>query len=319
MYIIKRDGTQVEFNSSKIYNAVSKANADPFMNNYPDERLSEDGLAWVTEAVTSICESMNRMLNVEEIQNLVEEALLSYDGYSGRYHLAKCYMDYRRDRQIARAKDEFFDRVMTIIDGNNEEVQQENSNKNPSTVFTKRDYIAGEVNKEICETRIFDADVIEAHKSGKIHNHDMDYRAMRMTNCQLVNLEDIFENGTVIQGTLIETPKSFSTACNVMTQEIAQIASGQYGGQSLNMAHLAKFINVSRKKYHAKAVENTSIIEDPVLKEAMIKRLIASDLKEDVKRGVQMIQYQITTLMTTNGWCKLGCYKNWLTYQGCAC
>ena len=240
MKIIKRNGSEVSFDIMKIISAVTKANNVVAA----DHRLSPMQLRRIAESVENSCTTMNRALNVEEIQDLVEHQIMAH----GAYEVAKEYITYRYTRTLVRKSNTTDDKILSLIESNNEEVKQENSNKNPTVNAVQRDYMAGEVSKDLTARMLLPREIIEAHNAGIIHFHDADYFAQHMHNCDLVNLEDMLQNGTVISGTLIEKPHSFSTACNIATQIIAQIASNQYGGQSISLTHLAPFVDVSRQK-----------------------------------------------------------------------
>lgn len=280
MKVIKRNGTEVQFDRKKIYDAISKANSSvPVMHQMKDDDISN-----VVNCVVDICSSMNRECHVEEIQDIVESEIMK----SGYFYVARAYVRYRYDREKIRQKNTTDDAILTLIDCANEEINQENSNKNPTINSTQRDYMAGEVSKDITRRLLLPKDIVEAHEQGIIHFHDADYFAQHMHNCDLVNLEDMLQNGTVISGTMIEKPHTFSTACNIATQIIAQVASNQYGGQSISLAHLAPFVDETRKKYRNK-FKGAS--------EEFIENLV----HDDIEKGIQTVNYQITTLMTTNG------------------
>ena len=292
MKIIKRSGAEAIFDANKLAQAVKKAN-DSVVE---AERLSYHQIAHIVEKVEKQCLAVNRSLNVEEIQDLVENAIMREQAFS----VARNYVRYRYERELARTHNTTDERIKSILECNNEEVKQENSNKNPTVNSVQRDYIAGEVNKDFTRRFLLPEDIVEAHDAGIIHFHDTDYYAQHMHNCCLINLEDMLQNGTVISETMLEKPKSFSTACNIATQAIAQIASSQYGGQSISLSHLAPFVQVSREKYRKQVRTELEAIgvtptEDKVNKIAEIR------VKEEINRGVQMIQYQVITLMTTNG------------------
>ena len=292
MKIIKRSGAEAIFDANKIAQAVKKAN-DSVVE---AERLSHHQIAHIVEKVEKQCLAVNRSLNVEEIQDLVENAIMREQAFS----VARNYVRYRYERELARTHNTTDERIKSILECNNEEVKQENSNKNPTVNSVQRDYIAGEVNKDFTRRFLLPEDIVEAHDAGIIHFHDTDYYAQHMHNCCLINLEDMLQNGTVISETMLEKPKSFSTACNIATQAIAQVASSQYGGQSISLSHLAPFVQVSREKYRKQVRTELEAIgvtptEDKVNKIAEIR------VKEEINRGVQMIQYQVITLMTTNG------------------
>ena len=289
---IKRNGTEVVFDNSKIVAAVEKANTE-----VPEiERLTKEEIEDITNSVEEECSSMSRTLNVEEIQNLVEDEIMKREHFS----VARKYITYRYKRALVRKANTTDDQILSLIECANEEVKQENSNKNPTINSVQRDYMAGEVSKDITKRLLLPEDVVKAHEDGIIHFHDSDYFAQHMHNCCLVNLEDMLQNGTVISETMIEKPKSFSTACNVATQIIAQVASSQYGGQSITLSHLAPFVDISRKKYRRIVAENMKN-EGIEVTEEQINALAEKNVKEEIKRGVQILQYQVITLMTTNG------------------
>ena len=292
MKIIKRNGAEVVFDASKIEVAVTKA------NNAVEEsvRMTPLQIKRITEHVEIACEEMGRSPSVEEIQDLVEKAIMAH----GAYEVAKCYITYRYNRSLMRQSNTTDDRILTLIECNNEEVKQENANKNPTINAVQRDYMAGEVSKDITSRILLPREIVDAHNAGIIHFHDSDYYAQHMHNCDLVNLEDMLQNGTVISGTLIEKPHSFSTACNIATQIIAQVASNQYGGQSISLTHLAPFVQISREKIR-KAVETEMKELNIDLSEEAISKLVETRLRDEVSKGVQTIQYQVITLMTTNG------------------
>ena len=292
MNIIKRNGTEVVFDNSKIVAAVEKANTE-----VPEiERLTKEEIEDITKSVEEECSSMSRTLNVEEIQNLVEDEIMKREHFS----VARKYITYRYKRALVRKANTTDDQILSLIECANEEVKQENSNKNPTINSVQRDYMAAEVTKDITKRLLLPEDVVKAHEDGIIHFHDSDYFAQHMHNCCLVNLEDMLQNGTVISETMIEKPKSFSTACNVATQIIAQVASSQYGGQSITLSHLAPFVDISRKKYRKIVAENMKN-EGIEVTEEQINSLAEKNVKEEIKRGVQILQYQVITLMTTNG------------------
>ncbi len=291
MKLIKRNGSEVIFDAEKISAAVRKANAAV----EPDDRISEAYVVALTESVCKKCEKMNRAVSVEEVQDLVEDEIMKL----GAYTLAKAYITYRYKRELVRRSNTTDDKILTLIECNNEEVKQENANKNPTVNSVQRDYMAGEVSKDITRRILLPEDIVKAHEEGIIHFHDADYFAQHMHNCDLVNLEDMLQNGTVISGTMIEKPHSFSTACNIATQIIAQVASNQYGGQSISLTHLAPFVDISRKKLR-KSVEK-ELLEVGVTDAAAIERITEARLREEIQRGVQCIQYQVVTLLTTNG------------------
>lgn len=293
MKIIKRSGQESIFDSNKIKLAVQKANDEVAAD---DLKLSEEEVLKITENVTKVCSSMNRALSVEEIQDLVEDELMK----TGKTHVARKYITYRYKRALVRQSNTTDDQILSLIECDNEEVKQENSNKNPTVNSVQRDYMAGEVSKDITRRFLLPQDIVRAHEEGLIHFHDSDYFAQHMYNCCLVNLEDMLQNGTVISETMIERPKSFSTACNIATQAIAQIASNQYGGQSITLSHLVPFVDVSRQKYRKEVAKEFAAagIELDIDK---INKVAELRVREEVRRGVQVIQYQVITLMTTNG------------------
>ena len=292
MKIIKRSGSEVTFDISKIMAAVAKANKEVVHS----ERLSDEQIETISDNVESICQEMNRSLNVEEIQDMVEDQLMA----KGAFELARRYVRYRYNRSLVRKANTTDNRILSLIECNNEEVKQENSNKNPTVNSVQRDYMAGEVSRDLTRRMLLPADIVEADKEGIIHFHDSDYFAQHMHNCDLVNLEDMLQNGTVISDTLIERPHSFSTACNIATQIIAQVASNQYGGQSISLAHLAPFVQVSREKIRRETLaEIEELGVHPT--EEKINDIVEQRLRKEVNRGVQTIQYQVVTLLTTNG------------------
>ncbi len=292
MKIIKRNGSEVTFDRGKIAAAVAKANrvADTACE------LTGEQVEVIAQKVEIQAAKMGRTLSVEEIQELVETAIMEV----GAYETAKRYIRYRYTRSLARAANTTDNQILSLIECNNEEVKQENSNKNPTVNSVQRDYMAGEVSKDITRRLLLPSDVVAAHEAGIIHFHDMDYYAQHMHNCDLVNLEDMLQNGTVISGTLIEKPHSFSTACNIATQIIAQVASSQYGGQSISLSHLAPFVQISREKILADVLAEAAAMggtPDP----STISKIVERRLRSEIRRGVQTIQYQVVTLMTTNG------------------
>ena len=292
MRIIKRNSSEAEFDRNKIANAIRKAN---FASD-PSERVPEEAIQAMTDAVTAACAALGRAPGVEEVQDMVERQLMSH----GAYEVAKRYITYRYTRALVRQSNTTDKKILSLIECTNEEAKQENANKNPVINSTQRDYMAGEVSKDISERLLLPSDIVEAHNEGIIHFHDMDYYAQHMHNCDLVNLEDMLQNGTVITGTLIEKPHSFSTACNIATQIIAQVASNQYGGQSISLAHLAPFVEVSRKKLRHELDEECRL-SGVEMSEEMKAKLTERMLRSEIKRGVQTIQYQVVTLLTTNG------------------
>lgn len=292
MKIIKRNGSEVAFDLQKIINAIKAANKEV----PPDERLSKREVKFASRNVKDQCAAAGHTVTVEEIQDLVEDQLMALDHFS----VARKYIIYRYVQNLKRHKNTTDDKILSLIESNNEEVKQENSNKNPSVVSVQRDYMAGEVSKDLTMRELLPSEVVSAHDEGIIHFHDADYYAQHMHNCDLVNLEDMLQNGTVISGTMIEKPHSFSTACNIATQIIAQVASCQYGGQSISLAHLAPFVDVSRKKIRRQVyVELETIGARP--EDRVINQIVEKRLRDEVARGVQTIQYQVVTLMTTNG------------------
>ncbi len=292
MKIIKRSGAEVTFDLDKIISAIRKANSSV----KDADKLTEDEIDSIAEVVADHCMEMKHSPSVEEIQDLVENQLMKYHAFT----MARNYITYRYKRALVRKSNSTDERILSLLECNNEEVKQENSNKNPTVNSVQRDYMAGEVSKDITRRFLLPPEIVEAHEQGIIHFHDADYFAQHMHNCCLVNLEDMLQNGTVISETMIDTPKSFSTACNVATQCIAQIASSQYGGQSISLAHLAPFVQVSREKFR-KEVEEEMQRMNFDLTEEQIKEIAEMRVREEINRGVQMIQYQVITLMTTNG------------------
>ena len=292
MKIIKRNGKEVQFDELKISAAIEAANKEVVET----DRLSAEDIDNMTNNVKYRCEKMNRALSVEEIQNLVEDEIMKLNAFA----VARKYITYRYKRALVRKANTTDEQILSLIECDNEEVKQENSNKNPTVNSVQRDYMAGEVSKDITKRLLLPDDIVKAHEEGIIHFHDSDYFAQHMHNCDLVNLEDMLQNGTVISETMIEKPKSFYTACNIATQIIAQVASSQYGGQSITLSHLAPFVDVSRQKYREQVKEELEETGIHVSEEE-INRLAELRVKDEVKRGVQTIQYQVITLMTTNG------------------
>ncbi len=292
MKIIKRSGAEVEFDPKKIVIAVTKANESVV----PSERMSEVQIRRIAEDVESAALNINRSLSVEEIQDMVEDQIMNQRAFE----VARRYITYRYTRALVRKSNTTDEQILSLIECNNEEVKQENSNKNPTVNSVQRDYMAGEVSKDITKRILLEPDVVEAHDQGIIHFHDADYFAQHMHNCDLVNLEDMLQNGTVISGTYIEKPHTFSTACNIATQIIAQVASCQYGGQSISLTHLAPFVDISRKKLY-KEVEKELCEIAPDVAPEKIAEIAEKRLRDEVRKGVQTIQYQVVTLMTTNG------------------
>ena len=293
MKIIKRNGQEMTFDSNKIKNAITKANLSV---DDISKRMSESQIDKIVSKVTDECESMGRAVGVEEIQDFVEFGIME----QGAYEVAKNYITYRYIRQLARQVNTTDKQIFSLIDCQNEEVKQENSNKNPTINSVQRDYMAGEVSKDLTKRFLLPEHIWKAHEEGLIHFHDADYFAQRMHNCDLVNLEDMLQNGTVISNTLIEKPHSFSTACNIATQIVAQVASSQYGGQSISLAHLAPFVDVSRQKIR-KEVEAELREACGKVDEDMLNKITEKRVRQEINRGVQTIQYQVITLMTTNG------------------
>ena len=292
MKIIKRSGMEVDFDVTKIAAAVRKAN-----NSVVDyEKISEDEIIKLSETIENACSNMQHTPTVEDIQDMVENQLMSMK----KFTLARNYITYRYRRELVRKSNTTDDQILSLIECNNEEVKQENSNKNPTVNSVQRDYMAGEVSKDITKRFLLPADIWDAHEKGLIHFHDADYFAQHMHNCCLVNLEDMLQNGTVISGTMIDTPKSFSTTCNIATQVVAQIASAQYGGQTIALSHLIPFVDVSRKKIYNRMVANFNKMGLAV-SDSKLRSLVEAELDEEISRGVQTIQYQLITLMTTNG------------------
>ena len=292
MKIIKRSGAEVSFDPEKIVVAVTKANESVV----PSARMSAIQIKRIAEDVESAAQNINRSLSVEEIQDMVEDQIMNQRAFD----VARRYITYRYTRALVRKSNTTDEQILSLIECNNEEVKQENSNKNPTVNSVQRDYMAGEVSKDITKRILLPSDIVNAHEQGIIHFHDADYFAQHMHNCDLVNLEDMLQNGTVISGTMIEKPHSFSTACNIATQIIAQVASCQYGGQSISLTHLAPFVNVSRQKIRRQVADELHSIHEAVTEEE-ISTITEKRLREEVKNGVQMIQYQVLTLMTTNG------------------
>ncbi len=292
MKIIKRNGSEVEFDVQKIVNAIKAANAEA----PTEEQLSDREVKFASLNVQDECTAAGHTVTVEEVQDLVEDQLMALD----RFTVARKYIIYRYVQSQKRQKNTTDDKILSLIEANNEEVKQENSNKNPTVVSVQRDYMAGEVSKDLTMRQLLPQDVVEAHEEGIIHFHDADYYAQHMHNCDLVNLDDMLQNGTVISGTMIEKPHSFSTACNIATQIIAQVASCQYGGQSISLYHLAKFVDVSRKKIRRQVYAEMEAI-DAHPGTDKINQIVEKRLHDEIARGVQTIQYQVVTLMTTNG------------------
>ena len=292
MKIIKRNGSEAEFDITKIISAISKAN----LNVDESCRMTAVQIKRIAESVVLSCEQLGRSPSVEEVQDMVEHQIMAH----GAFEVAKAYITYRYTRNLVRQSNTTDDKILSLIECNNEEAKQENSNKNPVINSTQRDYMAGEVSRDITNRLLLPKDIVEAHNEGIIHFHDTDYYAQHMHNCDLVNLEDMLQNGTVITGTMIERPHSFSTACNIATQIIAQVASNQYGGQSISLTHLAPFVDVSRKKIRNDVLEENRIIGRE-LTDDELNTLVERRLRDEVRKGVQTIQYQVVTLLTTNG------------------
>ena len=291
MKIIKRNGAEVAFDIDKILNAIRKANNEVS----EDNRLKEKQIDLIAKKVTALANDLNRAVSVEEIQDFVENQIMDQKAFA----VARKYITYRYSRALVRKANTTDAQILTLIECNNEEVKQENSNKNPTVNSVQRDYMAGEVSKDLTRRILLPREIVEAHDEGLIHFHDADYFAQHMHNCDLVNLEDMLQNGTVISGTFIEKPHSFSTACNIATQIIAQVASNQYGGQSISLTHLAPFVDVSRKKIRADVKEELK--DFGITDEAHINKVAEKRLKAEIAKGIQTIQYQVVTLLTTNG------------------
>ena len=292
MKVIKRNGSEVDFDITKIIAAITKAN-DVVEES---ERMTPMQIRRIAESVDLACQKMNRSPSVEEIQDLVEKQIMAH----GAFEVAKRYITYRYTRSLVRRSNTTDEKILSLIECCNEEAKQENSNKNPVVNSTQRDYMAGEVSRDITNRILLPPDIVEAHNEGIIHFHDSDYFAQHMHNCDLVNLEDMLQNGTVITGTLIERPHSFSTACNIATQIIAQVASNQYGGQSISLTHLAPVVQVSREKIRRQLQEEMQEVEADITEE-QLSNMVEKRLRDEIRRGVQTIQYQVVTLLTTNG------------------
>ena len=289
MNVIKRDGREVPFDPKKIKRAITLANGEVAS---VEDQLTSQQIDDIVDRIVFTCTNINRAIDIEEVQDIVESALMTY----GSYEIAKRYIRYRYERERSRQRNSIDGKVLSLVNYQNEEVKQENSNKNPEIIPTQRDYIAGEVSKDITKRILLPEDIARAHEEGIIHFHDADYFIQPSHNCDLVNLEDMLENGTVISGTLIEKPHTFSTACNIATQIVAQVASCQYGGQTLTLSHLAPFVDKTRQLYKEKFQSIRS-----ELGEQAYKNFIEQLVLDDVRRGIQTIQYQVVTLMTTNG------------------
>lgn len=292
MKIIKRNGSEADFDITKISNAIKAANKEV----PPEQRLTDRQVVYASENVMDACREAGHTVTVEEIQDMVEDQIMALD----RFEVARKYIIYRYLQNLKRHKNTTDDQILSLIECNNEEVKQENSNKNPTVNSVQRDYMAGEVSKDLAMRMLLPSDVVEAHNEGIIHFHDADYFAQHMHNCDLVNLEDMLQNGTVISGTLIEKPHSFSTACNIATQIIAQVASNQYGGQSISLTHLAPFVDVSRRRIRGEVLEEIEVLGAHP-DEEHLSEVVEHRLRDEIRRGVQTIQYQVVTLMTTNG------------------
>ncbi len=292
MKLIKRSGQEVTFDSQKIYNAIAKANAATT----GAQEMTPTQIRAISDSIEEYAANIGRSLSVEEVQELVETEIMKV----GAHETAKRYIRYRYKRSLARRVNTTDEQILSLIESNNEEVMQENSNKDPKVNAVQRDYMAGEISKDLTRRVLLPQEIVEAHEAGIIHFHDMDYFAQHMHNCDLVNLEDMLQNGTVISGTMIEKPHSFSTACNIATQIIAQVASNQYGGQSISLTHLAPFVDISRQKIRRDVIDECRIM-GVAPSEDSIDQVVESRLREEICRGVQTIQYQVVTLMTTNG------------------
>ena len=292
MKIIKRSGTEVVFDIDKIVNAIRAANLEV----EESSRLTDRQVVYAAQNVAEACESAGHTVSVEEIQDLVEDEIMRLDCYE----VARHYIIYRYVQSLKRQKNTTDDKILSLIECNNEEVKQENSNKNPTVNSVQRDYMAGEISKDLTQRVLLPQEIVDAHNEGLIHFHDSDYFAQHMHNCDLVNLEDMLQNGTVISGTLIEKPHSFSTACNIATQIIAQVASSQYGGQSISLTHLAPFVEVSRQKIRGEVARELEELGVSASAEK-VREVVEDRLRDEIRRGVQTIQYQVVTLMTTNG------------------
>ncbi len=291
MKVIKRNGSEVDFDLDKIVSAISKANKAAIR-----QELTETQIEEIAEYINFKCTKMNRAISVEEMQDMVENQIMA----QGAFNVARCYVKYRYTRFLIRKSNTTDDRILSLIECNNEEVMQENSNKDPIINSVQRDYMAGEVSRDLTRRLLLPEDIVKADKEGIIHFHDSDYFAQHMHNCDLVNLEDMLQNGTVISETYIDKPHSFSTACNIATQIIAQVASNQYGGQSISMAHLAPFIQISREKIYKEVLEDAEMLGQ-VPSDEVLTQIVEKRLKKEIEKGVQTIQYQVITLMTTNG------------------
>ena len=295
MKVIKRNGAEVEFDASKVEAAIIKANNSIEIKS---KRITKKLIKLIAEEISEAYVEAKRTRSVEYIQDQIENKLIEYNAYA----VAKEYITYRFKRNIGRTSSTVDDKIIALLENNNEDIKQENSNKNPVIASTQRDYMAGEISKHITNSLLLPNDIVDAHNKGIIHFHDSDYFAQHIFNCCLVNLEDMLQNGTVISGSLIEKPHSFSTACNIATQIIAQVASNQYGGQTITLSHLAPFVEVSRQKIRKEVERDFALVEDTYLnRESVINNIVERRVKDEIKRGIQTIQYQVVTLMTTNG------------------
>lgn len=292
MKVLKRNGWEDDFDSQKIADAVTKANAE--VNE--EDKINEARIQKIANAVEALCAKLGHIPSVDEISDMVEVEIMK----NGGYEVAQKYIRYRHDRDLIRRANTTDEEVLTLIELDNEEVKQENSNKNPTIVSTQRDYMAGAVSKDLSRRILLPLDVVKAHDEGIIHFHDSDYFAQHMHNCDVWNLEDMLQNGTVISNTMIEKPHSFYTACNITTQLVAQVASCQYGGQTFTLAHLAPFVDISRQKLRADVRAERKSVGDS-LDEDIINKIAEQRLKKEITSGIQTIQYQLVTLMTTNG------------------
>ena len=292
MNIIKRNGSEVPFERKKIAIAVSKANQTVV----PSARLTEKEIERIAEDVEEAAMNLNRALSVEELQDMVEDQIMNLRAFE----VARNYITYRYKRALVRKANTIDEQIMSLIDDKNEELKQENSNKNPTVVNVQRDYIAGEVSKDVTKRFLLPLDVVDAHEKGLIHFHDADYYIQKLHNCDLVNLDDMLQNGTVLNGTMIEKPHSFATACNIATQVSALVTGSQFGGQSISLAHLAPFVEASRQKIRSQITENFKNINKELTNEE-IDKLTEIQLRKEIKTGVQTIQYQVLTLQTPNG------------------
>lgn len=293
MNVIKRNGSEVVFDLDKIKQSLIKANS----SFEEKDRIDEDTINFICNRVLNKCNKYNRAISVEEIQDHVEDALI----YLNKYDIAKHYIKYRYQRELDRKKNTTDARILSIVELQNEEAQKENANKNPTLLSTQRDYMAGEVSKDLTSRYLLPEDIREAHETGIIHFHDSDYFVQHMHNCDLWNLEDMLQNGTVINDTLIEKPHSFATACNICTQIMAQLASNQYGGQTITLTHLAPFVDISRKSIHKDVVNELSELSNIENFDELCNEITEKRVRQEVKKGVQTIQYQINTLLTSNG------------------